>query len=63
MFSSHISKCGTEVYLETVYWENVLFMEISLIISSHFNVLSEEKNNWLSSFLLEVSHCESSFLP
>ena len=53
-----------EFYLETTYWENVLFTEISLIISHHFNVLSEEKkNNWLSSLLLEVSHCESPSFP
>lgn len=49
MFSSQISKHGMEFYLETRYWENVLFTEISLIISNHFNVLSEEKHNWLSS--------------
>ena len=63
MFSSQISKHGVEFYLETRYWESVLFTEISLIISNHFNVLSEDKNNWLSSSLLEVSHCEFSFFP
>ena len=43
MFSSLISKRGMEFYLETAYWEDVLFTEISLIISHHFNVLSEGK--------------------
>ena len=63
MFSSPISKRGMEFYLETAYWEDVLFTEISLIISHHFNVLSEGKKKWFSSFLLEVSHCESSPFP
>ena len=68
MFSSLISKRGMEFYLETAYWEDVLFTEISLIISHHFNVLSEGKKNgsaafsWRSAIVSpppspETSHC------
>lgn len=58
-----------EFYLETTYWENVLFTEISLIISHHFNVLSEEKKiigsaafSWRSAIVSpppspETNHC------
>lgn len=58
MFSSQVSKHEMNFYLKTIYWKDVLFVKISVIISNHFNVLSEEKKNWLSSFLLDVSHCE-----
>lgn len=43
MFSSQVSKHEMKFYLKTIYWKNVLFMKISVIISNHFNVLSEEK--------------------
>lgn len=57
-FSSQISKHGMEFYLDTIYWGNTLFMEIGIIMNHHFNVLSKGGKNGLSSFLLEVSHCE-----
>lgn len=52
MFSSPISKRGMEFYLETTYWEDVLFTEISLIISHHFNVLSEGKKKMVQQLSL-----------
>lgn len=43
MFSSQISKHELEFYGETIFWENILFIEICIIISNHFSILSEEK--------------------
>lgn len=40
---SQISKHEMEFYLDIIYWENILFTEISIIINNHFNVLSEGK--------------------
>lgn len=43
MFSSPISKHEMEFYVETIYWGDILFMEICIISNNHFSVLSEEK--------------------
>lgn len=37
-----------EFYLDIIYWENILFTEISIIINNHFNVLSEGKKKKLA---------------
>lgn len=49
---SQISKYEMEFYLDIIYWENILFTEISIIINNHFNVLSEEdgKNTGSAAF-------------
>lgn len=45
---SQISKHEMEFYLDIIYWENILFTEISIIINNHFNVLSEGKKKKLA---------------
>lgn len=62
MFSSQISKREMKLYLETIYWENILFTEISIIISNHFDALSEEEKNWLSSATFSWRSATMSFL-
>lgn len=62
MFSSQISKSEMKLYLETVYWENILFLEISIIISNHCNALSEEEKNCLGSATFSWRSATVSFL-
>lgn len=50
MFSSQISKHEMEFHLEAIYWENTLFLEISMLINHHFNVLSEEEKMGSAAF-------------
>lgn len=43
MFSSQIPKHEMKFYVETIFWENILFTEICIIIGNHFSIQSEEK--------------------
>lgn len=43
MFSSQIPKHEMKFYVETIFWENILFMEICIIIGNHFSIQSEAK--------------------
>lgn len=43
MSSSQIPKHEMKFYVEIIFWENILFVEICIIIGDHFSIQSEEK--------------------